>query len=84
MGGIDSKGDPTLERIKPIWCDRHSPFDEKNERVQSEMELLSLGPETPTTVLNLSGLWGDKRHPMNWLDRVVGTREALAGKASMT
>ncbi|KAI5119976.1 hypothetical protein M0805_004355 [Coniferiporia weirii] len=78
-------GDPTLKGKgdQAIWCDRHSTFDASNERARAEVELLRLTPDTPATVLNLSGLWGGQRHPRNWLPRVAKTKEALAQKGSL-
>lgn len=66
------------------WYDRHSPFDLSNARANAETELLSLSPGTHTTVLDLSGLWGNKRHPRNWVGRVAPSKEALAKKVNQT
>jgi hypothetical protein len=33
-----------------------------------------------TSVLNLAGLWGGKRIPRNWVDRVAPNKGALAAK----
>ncbi|EPQ52439.1 hypothetical protein GLOTRDRAFT_140193 [Gloeophyllum trabeum ATCC 11539] len=90
--GIWDKG-PTLKsdtqvhtaetQLKTVWHDRHSPFDCSNPRAQAETELLTLSPDTPTTVLNLCGLWGGRRHPRNWVNRVAPTKEALKAKGSI-
>ncbi|KAG5645105.1 hypothetical protein DXG03_006919 [Asterophora parasitica] len=65
------------------WYDRHTPFV-PNARASAEMELLALStPQTPTTVLNLSGLWGGARSPRNWVSRVAPTKEALRNKGSI-
>lgn len=34
-------------------------------------------------MLCLAGLWGGERHPRNWIARVAGSKEALAGKGSL-
>jgi hypothetical protein len=59
------------------WYDRHSPYTPGNERAEAEDELLSLNPGVPTTVLNLSGLWGGDRIPKNWLKYLPSSKEAL-------
>ena len=68
----------------PTWLDRHSPFDESNDRAKAEIEFLDLNKESSTaiktTVLNLSGLWGGERHPKHWVERVADTKEKLANK----
>ncbi|TFK49805.1 hypothetical protein OE88DRAFT_1713474 [Heliocybe sulcata] len=65
------------------WYDRHSEFDASNPRANAENELLALSPDTPTTVLNLCGLWGGSRHVRNWVGRVAPTKEALKAKGSI-
>ncbi|POY74760.1 hypothetical protein BMF94_2236 [Rhodotorula taiwanensis] len=63
------------------WTTRHSPYDKTNARAVAEDELLSMHEET--VVLNLSGLWGGSRDPINWLSRVAPTEEALEQKGSL-
>ncbi|KAK0500083.1 hypothetical protein EDD18DRAFT_1307608 [Armillaria luteobubalina] len=60
------------------WYDRHSSFT-KTPRVALEEELLTL-PETKSSVLCLSGLWGGTRDPKNYVGRVAPTKEALKAK----
>ncbi|KAF7300874.1 hypothetical protein MKEN_01313700 [Mycena kentingensis (nom. inval.)] len=62
--------------------DRHSPFN-LTSRASAEVELLALSPQTPTTVLNLAGLWGGKRIPRNWVERIAPTKDALKAKGSV-
>ncbi|GAA5971621.1 hypothetical protein JCM8115_005882 [Rhodotorula mucilaginosa] len=63
------------------WTTRHSPYDKTNARAIAEDELLSQHQET--VVLNLSGLWGGSRDPINWLARVAPTEAALEQKGSL-
>lgn len=74
------QGGPTLRAQGHVWTDRHSKFDETNDRASAETELLALAPTVPTTVLNLCGLWGGPRQPRNWVSRVAPTKEALKQK----
>ncbi|KAK4694282.1 hypothetical protein P7C70_g8763, partial [Phenoliferia sp. Uapishka_3] len=81
-------GGPTLRLADPDakkpgfqWTDRHSAFDTTNARAIAEIELLSIHDNT--FVLNLSGLWGGTRDPINWVSRVAPTKAAVAGKASI-
>ncbi|TFK49838.1 hypothetical protein OE88DRAFT_1755903 [Heliocybe sulcata] len=62
------------------WYDRYSEFDASNPGSNTENKLLSLSPDTPTTVLNVCGLWGGSRHVRNWVGRVAPTKEALKAK----
>ena len=62
------------------WTDRHSKFDESNDRARAEIELLALAPKVPTTVLDLCGLWGGSRNLKNWIPRVAPSKEVLAQK----
>lgn len=72
-----------MQDYSPIWIDRHSPYDKLNKRARAEDELLALNFKSiQTTVLNLSGLWGDNRSMRNWVDRVAPSKEALKAKAS--
>ncbi|GAA5984617.1 hypothetical protein JCM10908_003427 [Rhodotorula pacifica] len=72
----DLSSPPPLE-----WTTRHSPYDKTNARAIAEDELLSQHEET--VVLNLSGLWGGSRDPINWLARVAPSEEALEQKGSL-
>lgn len=77
----------TIQASEPsqgVWKDRHSLYDKSNVRAQAEDELLSLSsPSTPTTVLNLCGLWGGSRQPKNWLSRVAPSKDALSKRGSL-
>ncbi|MBW0462308.1 hypothetical protein O181_002023 [Austropuccinia psidii MF-1] len=79
-------------KAKAIWIDRHSDYNIKNPRAQSEDELLKLnktliGPTQlifQTTVLNLSGLWGGQRHIRNFVSKVIApTKQVLRSKNSI-
>ena len=61
------------------WCDRHSPVI-STPRAEAEEELLSLSPSFPSTVFNLSGLWGGTRSPKNWVGKVAPSKEVLKDK----
>ncbi|KAI9000469.1 hypothetical protein BD414DRAFT_405962 [Trametes punicea] len=76
-------GGPTLQGDGHVWTDRHSEFDETNDRAKAEMELLALAPEVPTTVLDLCGLWGGQRQLRNWVSRVAPSKDALKQKGSI-
>jgi nucleoside-diphosphate-sugar epimerase len=66
-----------------LWTDRHSPINPSSERGTAESELLALDQaSTPTTVLDLSGLWGGTRDPRNWVQRVAPAKAALRNKVS--
>ncbi|EGF81427.1 hypothetical protein BATDEDRAFT_36793 [Batrachochytrium dendrobatidis JAM81] len=63
-----------------VWLDRHSPIDiESDARLQAEQTVL----QSKGVVLNLAGLWGDKRHPRNWVNLIAPTKLALASKTSL-
>jgi len=64
------------------WYDRHSPFV-STPRAEAEEELLSLSPSFPSTILNLSGLWGGTRSPKNWVGKVAPSKEVLKDKGSL-
>ncbi|EIN10092.1 hypothetical protein PUNSTDRAFT_133857 [Punctularia strigosozonata HHB-11173 SS5] len=81
-GGPTSRSESEGE-LPDVWIDRHSRFDTSNDRARAEMELLALSTETPTTVLNLCGLWGGKRSMRNWVGRVAPTKEVLSKKTSI-
>jgi len=66
-----------------IWLDRHSPINKTNARAAAEEELLALSPGTPTTVLNLAGLWGGVRQAKRVIGRVAPTKEALKNRGSL-
>ena len=59
--------------------DRHSPCDATYDRLDAENVVLQHGG----VVLNLAGLWGGKRQPMNWVERVAKSKEMLAAKTSL-
>ncbi|KAJ6620024.1 hypothetical protein B0H10DRAFT_2163647 [Mycena sp. CBHHK59/15] len=66
-----------------LFYDRNSPFT-LTSRANAEVELLALSSSlAPTTVLNLSGLWGGQRVVRNWLGRIAPTKEALKNKGSL-
>lgn len=73
----NTQGGPTVQSGSAKWLDRHSTYDETNARAQAEAELLALSPGTPTTVLDLCGLWGGPRAVKNVVGRVARTKEAL-------
>lgn len=64
------------------WVDRHSPYSETNARAAAEAELLALSPDTPTSVLDLAGLWGGPRAVKHVIGRVAPTKEALRDKVT--
>ncbi|KAI0696942.1 hypothetical protein BC835DRAFT_1271211 [Cytidiella melzeri] len=66
-----------------VWSDRHSPINKEHVRGAAEEELLALSPRTPTTVLNLSGLWGGSRKAKHFIGRVAPTRDALKSRGSL-
>ncbi|BGO95093.1 hypothetical protein NBRC10512_006376 [Rhodotorula toruloides] len=63
------------------WTTRHSPYDRTNPRAIAEDELLS--QHADTIVLNLVGLWGGTRNPLNWFARIAPTKSALEQKGSL-
>ena len=71
----DAKSEGAFE-----WTDRHSKFNEENDRARAEVELLALAPDTPTTVLNLCGFWGGQRQVKAFIPRVATSKEILRGK----
>ncbi|KAF9260610.1 hypothetical protein L218DRAFT_1002567 [Marasmius fiardii PR-910] len=73
---------PKLTKPKYEWFDRHSPRND-NARGDEEEALLKLSPGTPTTVLDLGGLWGGSRSMRNWVDKVLPSKEVLKYKASL-
>ncbi|KAL4245291.1 hypothetical protein ABKN59_009814 [Abortiporus biennis] len=76
-------GGPTIQEKRGVWIDRHSVFDISNDRAAAEEELLKLAPSTPTTVLNLCGLWGGMRSIKNIVPRVATSKELLRNKGSI-
>ncbi|KAK0546345.1 hypothetical protein OC861_005310 [Tilletia horrida] len=73
-----------------IWLsgknDSDSPLDPTNARGQAEQTLLELNSGSDqrlTTVLNLAGLYGGTRHPINFARKVAPSKEALARKGSL-
>lgn len=80
---LGSTGIWDFEGNKALWRDRHSPYDRANVRAAAEDELLALAPRVPTTVLNLSGLFGGPRAVKHVVGRVAPTKEALRNKGSI-
>ena len=74
------QGEPNQTLTKVGWVDRHSPYSDTNPRAAAEAELLSLSSGTPTTVLDLAGLWGGPRAVKHVIGRVAPTKEALKDK----
>ncbi|KHJ34583.1 hypothetical protein EV44_g1930 [Erysiphe necator] len=62
-----------------LWISRKSCFDSINPRAMAEVNLLRAGG----CVLNLAGLWGGQRIPMNWLPRVASTKQELGKLKSL-
>ena len=60
------------------WVDRHARVEPVPRSVQ-ETELLK---HASATVLHLAGLWGGKRNPANWVQRVAPSKSALAMKVA--
>ncbi|KAH0584800.1 hypothetical protein J132_01571 [Termitomyces sp. J132] len=80
----DSDASEAPKPVKFRWIDRHTPFISFNDRANAESELLSLSSaQSPTTVLNLSGLWGGTRSPQNWVSRVAPSKDALRNKGNI-
>jgi len=69
----------TVQEENNPWCDRNTPHNQ-GLRASCEDELLALSPEISTTVLNLAGLWGSRRSPRNWVERIGPTKDALRQK----
>ena len=91
QGGPTAKGDHAAHFQRPDahegplkWTDRHSKFDEGNNRAKAEMELLALAPATPTTVLDLCGIWGGRRQPKGFVPPVITSKEVMKGKVGTT
>ncbi|KAJ4496727.1 hypothetical protein C8R41DRAFT_761556 [Lentinula lateritia] len=85
-GGLRRHKDgPNPKVITPAenkWYDRHSSYN-SNERSDAEDELLALSLETPTTVLDLAGLYGGNRTMKRWVGKVAPTKEILRNKGSI-
>ncbi|KAJ3794597.1 hypothetical protein GGU11DRAFT_842977 [Lentinula aff. detonsa] len=84
QGSRQHKG-PAPKVITPAenkWYDRHSLYN-SNERSNAEDELLALSPVTPTTVLDLAGLYGEDRTMRRWVGKVAPTKEVLRNKGSI-
>lgn len=62
------------------WADRHTDIERVPRSVQ-ETELLK---HAPATILHLAGLWGGKRNPANWVQRIAPNKGALAAKAGFS
>lgn len=64
------------------WYDRNSPYN-RDDRSDAEDELLQLSSsQTPTTVLDLAGLYGGTRSMKKWVGRVAPTKDVLKNKVS--
>jgi hypothetical protein len=59
------------------WVDRHAGVEPVPRSVQ-ETELFK---HASATVLHLAGLWGGKRNPVHWVERIAPNKSALAAKA---
>ena len=59
------------------WVDRHTDIKPVPRSVQ-ETELFK---HASATVLHLAGLWGGKRNPAHWVQRIAPNKSALAAKA---
>lgn len=80
------KDGPNPKVIAPAenkWYDRHSSYN-SNERSDAEDELLALSLETPTTVLDLAGLYGGNRTMKRWVGKVAPTKEILRNKVRLS
>ncbi|KAH8074806.1 hypothetical protein BXZ70DRAFT_963792 [Cristinia sonorae] len=75
--------DETVKVANSVWSDRHSPINTSNARAAAEAELLALSPSSPTTVLNLCGLWGGERSIKHWVGKVLPTKYAVRKKTSV-
>lgn len=65
-------------------CNASSPIIPSNERGVAESRLLEMNQENrPTAVLNLAGLYGNQRNPVNFVKKVAETKEKLANKTSV-
>lgn len=78
-GSSAASAAPEAETRTSCWVDRHSGYDQANLRAQAEDELLRLRG----CVLNLAGLWGGKRDPRHWIEKVGGSKEKVAEKKSL-
>jgi len=65
------------------WATRHSPYNTANDRANAEAELLSLSSSSPTTVMDLCGLWGAERSVKHWVGKIAPTKEALRHKGGI-
>ncbi|KAL7007120.1 hypothetical protein EMMF5_003346 [Cystobasidiomycetes sp. EMM_F5] len=86
--GIWKGNGPTVQPISSTFSftDRHSPIDQSSDRARAEEELLSCdSKEGPNriAILNLCGLWGGPRSIRRYVNRIAGSKEALAAKTSI-
>lgn len=79
---LSMQGEPGQTVTKVGWVDRHSPYSETNTRAAAEAELLALSPDTPTSVLDLAGLWGGPRAVKHVIGRVAPTKQALRDRVT--
>lgn len=70
---------------KPGISDSNSSINPDNERAKAEEILLQMheGNRRRTSVLNLAGLYGDERNPVNFAKRACDTKEKLEKKTSL-
>lgn len=64
----------------PTWSSETSPYDTTNDRAIAEDELISVAQGC---VLDLAGLYGGKRQPSNWVDRVIKDKASLKAKGAV-
>ncbi|BGP34944.1 hypothetical protein JCM10296v2_006768 [Rhodotorula toruloides] len=82
LASLRASSPSSAEKPPPFqWTTRHSPYDRTNPRAIAEDELLS--QHSDTIVLNLVGLWGGTRNPLNWFSRIAPTKSALEQKGSL-
>lgn len=62
-----------------VWLNRHSPYDEKNDRAIAEDEMMQLGG----SVMNLSGLWGGERSARRFIRRAAFSKSVLKSKGAL-
>ena len=61
------------------WVDRHTDVEPVPRSIQ-ETELFK---HASATVLRLAGLWGGKRNPVHWVQRIAPNKSALAAKVGL-
>ncbi|KAI0175478.1 hypothetical protein GGR52DRAFT_314023 [Hypoxylon sp. FL1284] len=63
----------------PTWQDDDSSYDCADPRAIAEDELMTCSG----AVLNLAGLYGDRRQPRDWVDRVIKSKADLKKKGAL-